>query len=401
MIGGNLLAHGWGLAFVTVFVGGFLTSLTPCVYPLIPITVSLFGGRGAKVGRGRALSLSAAYVVGIGVMYAALGVLSALLGRAFGTFLANAWVVVPLALLFAAMAASMFGAFELALPLSWQARLTKVGGAGFGGAFAMGLVGGLIAAPCTGPVLASVLAYVALTRSVVLGSSLLFTYALGMGVIFFLIAAFALSLPKSGRWMEAIKGLFGIVLVVAALYFLRAVVPPLARWGRPTTAFLLLQLGLLALGLLLGGVHRSFGDGAWRKALGVALVVAGLFGSLSWTMSSRPLAFSADERAAVAAARAAHRPVLIDFYADWCIPCHELDVKTFGQPEVRRELERFTLVKVNLSTDEDPAAQRARARYQAATLPTVVLLDSDGQVAQKLEHFVPAQALLPLLRQLR
>src|SRR5262249_46881787 len=159
--------------------------LTPCVYPLIPITVSLFGARGEDVTRPRAMLLASSYVSGIAVMYSTLGVFSALAGRAFGTFLANAWIMVPIALLFLFMAVSMFGAFELNLPAPLQSRLSKVGGKGLGGAFAMGLVGGIIAAPCTGPVLATVLGYVATTRSVAIGGSLLFTYALGMGVLFF------------------------------------------------------------------------------------------------------------------------------------------------------------------------------------------------------------------------
>ncbi|MGZ3408453.1 MAG: cytochrome c biogenesis protein CcdA, partial [Polyangia bacterium] len=135
----NLLAHGYFLAFVTMFVGGFLTSLTPCVYPLIPITVSLFGARGEDVPRSRAMTLAACYVGGIGVMYASLGVGFALAGKAFGTFMANPWIIVPIALLFLAMAASMFGAFELNLPPALAQRLSSVGGKGFGGAFAMGL----------------------------------------------------------------------------------------------------------------------------------------------------------------------------------------------------------------------------------------------------------------------
>jgi thiol:disulfide interchange protein DsbD len=204
----DFLAHGLPWAYGAAFAGGFLTSLTPCVYPLIPITVSLFGARGEGVPRARAVALAGAYVAGIAAMYAALGTASALLGRAFGTFMANPWVIVPIALLFAAMAASMFGAFALQLPPTLQERLTRVGGKRFGGAFAMGLVGGVIAAPCTGPVLASILACVATTRSVALGASLLATYALGLGVLVFLsaaIAAFAVALPRSGAWMEVVR----------------------------------------------------------------------------------------------------------------------------------------------------------------------------------------------------
>jgi thioredoxin:protein disulfide reductase len=398
----NLLAHGYLVAFATMFVGGFLTSLTPCVYPLIPITVSLFGARGDDVPRSRAMALAACYVAGIGVMYASLGVGFALAGRAFGTFMANPWIIVPIALLFLAMAASMFGAFELNLPPSLATRLSSVGGKGFGGAFAMGLVGGIIAAPCTGPTLLSALTFVATTRSVAVGGSLLFTYALGMGVLFFAIAAFAVALPKSGAWMEAVKSIFGVVMIVAALYFLRNVVPVLMHYGRPTPRFLAIHVAMALAGLAFGAIHLSFHDGAAkvaRKALGVLLLVAGLFGGIAWALTPKPLAWIYGEKVGVAAARAAHKPALLDFYADWCIPCKEMDVKTFDKPEVSTELQRFQLVKVDCTNDDDAVVKETVERYHAQTRPTVIVLDSDGKLVKKYDGVVSAAELAPLLRQ--
>ena len=403
---GGLFAHGWLFAYASVFVGGFLTSLTPCVYPLIPITVSLFGARGDDVPRRRAIALASLYVAGIGVMYAALGVGSALAGRAFGTFMANPWVMAPIAALFVVMAVSMFGAFELALPSSLQQRLSSVGGRGFAGAFAMGLVGGIIAAPCTGPVLASILAYVATTKSVVLGGSLLVTYALGMGVLFFAIAAFAVALPKSGAWMEGIKSVFGVVMLVAALYFLRNVIPQLGAVGRPSLSWLLGALALAAIGGLLGAVHLSFHDAPLvrtRKTLGVAMMVCGLFGVIAGVLAPKHeegapvIAWVHGEDEGLKIARAQHRPALLDFYADWCLPCKELERKTFSRAEVARALGRFTLVKVNCTTDDDPAVAAAKKRWGADTLPTLVLLDADGKVARRIDHFVQPEELVKLL----
>src|SRR5262249_44936269 len=155
------------------------------------------------------------------------GVVAAATGSVFGRVMANPWVIGGVAIVFLIFAASMFGAFEMALPASWQARLSQVGGKGFAGALAMGLVAGIMAAPCTGPVLGAVLTYVATTQKLALGGTLLFVYALGMGLPFFVLGTFAVSLPKSGPWMEAVKSVFGIALILLALYFLKDVLPPL------------------------------------------------------------------------------------------------------------------------------------------------------------------------------
>ncbi|MBW2225253.1 MAG: sulfite exporter TauE/SafE family protein [Deltaproteobacteria bacterium] len=184
-----------------IFVAGLATSLTPCVYPMIAITVSVFGARKAE-SRARAALLSTSFVLGIAALFTPLGVVSALTGSAFGSALASPWVVGTLSALFAAMAFSMFGLFDLALPFALQNRLAQAGGFGLRGAFILGFVNGLIAAPCTGPVLAVLLTWVATTGNVAFGALALFIYAIGIGVLFWFVGTFAVTLPKSGRWVE-------------------------------------------------------------------------------------------------------------------------------------------------------------------------------------------------------
>ena len=174
----ELLASGrWVAGASIVFLGGLLTALTPCVYPLIPITVGLFGARKSET-RGKAVLLTSAYVVGMGLVFSILGVIAARTGQAFGSLLGDPRVAIGLAILLILLASSMFGAFEVSLPSGLMQRLNSVGGAGLAGAFLMGSVSGFIAAPCTGPVLAALLAFVAKTQSAALGGSLLFLYAL-------------------------------------------------------------------------------------------------------------------------------------------------------------------------------------------------------------------------------
>jgi thiol:disulfide interchange protein DsbD len=381
---------------------GLLTALTPCVYPMIPITLAIFGAKG--VGRRRAAALASSYVAGIAILFGVLGTSVGLLGKAFGAYLGNPWVVVPLALFFVAMALSMFGAYELALPQGLQARLSRVGGRGVGGAFLMGLVAGLIAAPCTGPPLAGLLAYISTTRDAALGFVLCSVYGLGVGLPFLLLAGFSMSLPRSGAWMESVKSVFGIVLLTAALYYLRNVAPPLERFASRELRFAGAMAALVFAGLLLGAVHLTFHGSAparARKATGVALAVIGLFGLINYVLTPKgavELAWLRDEPAAVADARAAGRPLLVDFMASWCLPCKEFDLRVFSRPEVAEAMRRFTLLRVDLTHEEDdPALPLVRKKYGADTLPAIRIVAPNGVLLGKIDELIEPEAFLRFL----
>jgi thioredoxin:protein disulfide reductase len=387
---GGLGTYAWA------FGQGVLVDLTPCVYPLIPVTVAVFGAKG--VSKARALFLATAYVLGMAVLYTSLGVAVALAagGVGFGTWLANPWVVVPLVLVLLALAASMFGAFDLQLPSSLETKLSNVGGAGPFGAFLMGLVSGLVSAPCTGPVLLNLLAFIAVSADgpggVVYGGSLLFTYALGMGTLFFAVALGA-SLFRPGPWMDHIKSVFGIALIVMAFYFLRPLSPALTnfvidpRWG------LGLGVGLLVLGLAGGAVHRSFHGPLSEKLIkGVAVTVAS-FGAILALNNILYVELSADWRKvetlaeleqAIVEAERSGKPLLIDFGASWCNPCHELEAKTFSAPQVEDALAKYELVKIDVSdpSDEQVAMQAA---LHAAELPSVVVYSPGSGLVDHLD----------------
>jgi len=392
-------ARGWAWMFLASFGFGFLTSLTPCVYPMIPITLAIFGARGENVSKRRAILLATMYVGGMGLTYSALGVTFALIGKQsdFGTQLASPWLVIPLVLLFLTLAASMFGAFELNLPSSWQARLNQVGGKGFGGAFAMGMVGGLIAAPCTGPFLAGLLAFVSTTGSVAGGGALLFTYAIGMGILFWILAAFALALPKSGAWMDGVKSAGGIGLLFAAIYFLRPFMPWLRKVASPEHWFLGSAIAVLVLGLVLGAVHLSF-HGPWkerlRKGVGIAMVLVGGLGIWTWKLTPKQhLPWVYDEKVAFERARAEHKGVLVDFGADWCGPCEEMEL-TFGDDDVYSAITaRFVPLKFDVTSSSDVNFER-RSRYGADTLPAVFFMTADGTVLARVSKEIGPDEML-------
>jgi thiol:disulfide interchange protein DsbD len=423
-----------------VWLSGLLTAMTPCVYPLIPITVSIFGARKAE-SRAKAVLLTSAYVVGMGVVFAILGAIAGLSGKAFGSQLSNPWVIGALAVFMLVLASSMFGAFELALPQPIQQRLNSVGGAGPLGAFLMGTVSALIAAPCTGPALLAILTFISNTRNVGLGASLMFVYAMGIGAPFFLIGVFAVRLPKGGVWMEWIKSVFGVALVAMALGYIRDAIPAVKDFVADTGGEVgrlpgaVVAAAIVFAGVLAGAIHLSFKEGARQatlKALGVAVVVLAVMirigamaappvgalwvrlgvvnppatEPLKWALLFPPRAQVVPTvepfELALANAKASGKPVMIDFFADWCAACKELDHEVYVDPEVVGEASRFVTIKVDATNDDDAIAQLFE-RYHVPGLPTVAFMDGDGEhlAEPRVTGFLEPGAFVKLMRRVK
>lgn len=408
------------LAGVMAFGGGLLTCLTPCVYPMIAITVSVFGARSASTWRERVL-LSSAFVLGIVVLFTSMLVGAALTGAIFGRALSNPWVLATIAVVFIALAASMFGAFEMTLPDGLMQRLSTVGGLGYGGAFLLGLVSGVIAAPCTGPVLTGILLWIGRTQNVALGAVVGTLFSLGLGLPFFLVGAFAVSLPKGGKWMLSVKSFFGVVMLVVAFHYLQVGFPILIAPVQGTSTFLFSMLGLVLVGLVLGAVHLAWDDGGMgikvRKAVGILATTVGGF----WAWASidipvvpdaaaataaapgaaavAPLTWEHSEQAATTRAKSENKPMLIDFTADWCAACKELSKHTFSDPRVMAEASRFVACKIDATDDEDEQINAVKEKYKVVGLPTVVLYDSKGQERKRFNEFVDAEKFLAAIKE--
>jgi thiol:disulfide interchange protein DsbD len=295
----------------------------------------------------------------------------------------------------------------------------------------MGLVGGFTAAPCTGPFLLGLLGFVAKSGNIAAGGTLLFVYALGMGVLFWVLAAFAVALPKSGRWMEWVKSIGGIALLAAAIYFLRPVIPGLAKLGSAQTWFLALGIVTTLVGLGLGAIHLSFHDRALikvRKAIAVGLAVAGISAIVMWLLTPdrhlpwihrdaeqleqlaeaedlKPAEIHPDgdpwisQAEAVAFAKAARdgKGVMLDFSADWCLPCQELELEFAEADAFDAITANFVPVKIDISAGSDEDFE-LKDRYGAGTLPAIVFLDQHGNVVGRFTAELQPNELMKAVR---
>jgi thioredoxin:protein disulfide reductase len=407
---GSIHAGQLWVALAAAFVGGLLTAFTPCVYPLIAITIRYFGGGQRRGGRRRAVVHAGFYVAGMTLLYAVLGTVTAASKSVFGTMLASPLVTGAVALLCAAMGSSLLGAFTLQLPSVLSTRLSRIGGQSYGGAFAMGLVSGLIAAPCTGPVLAVILTLIAATGGVGVGASLMVFFSLGLGLPFLALAVFSnmlTRLPRGGPWMELVKLALATPMFVFAIYFGRLAWPPLGRAVAAVPHAGLAAVVLLAMGCLLVMLALQFlehrrallGKAAAVACLSLALVLVG-FGGGGARGRGDDVVWEAGHDAAVSRAKAEHRPVMIDFTADWCTACKELERTAYVAPAVLAEAARFIAVKVD-ATNLDEATQALFDRYHVLGLPALVFVDSRGDVlaSPRVSGLVTPERLVELMQQ--
>ena len=392
------LEKGWIYALLLVFFAGILTSLTPCIFPMIPITMAILGATDHGRSRLKGFTISLFYVFGIAITYALLGVAAAKTGALFGSLLGHPLVVGFVALLFVLMGLSMYGLFEIRMPVFIT---NKIGGTktekNIVGAFASGLVAGIVASPCVGPVLISVLAYVAQTQNTIAGFVLLFTFALGLGQLFLIIGTFNTfmqRLPKSGPWMEQVKFIFGSVMIGMALYYVYPVAHSALFDGLVATALIGISVYF---GALRGTAHPKYTKAKAKKAFMLTLFILGVIfavkslipahmqdrlfppGETSTVKSqvASPEWFSySDELLQKAISEG--RPVIIDFHAEWCLSCKELALYTFSDPRVIELGKKFIWLEFDATSPSDKLSE-LQAKYSIGGLPFVLIYNRHGE----------------------
>jgi len=389
--------YGWTAiwTFIGIFAGGVALNLTPCVYPLIPITVSYFGGRSGKK-KSEIFGHGVCYIIGLSLTTSTLGVVAALTGGLMGAVLQNPVVLASVSVILFLLATSLFGFWELRVPH----RLTQAVSrpyAGYLGSLAMGVALGVVAAPCIGPFVLGLLTWVASIGNPLFGFIIFFTLSIGLGLPLFFLAMFSGrldSLPRSGEWMLWVRKLMGWVLLVMATYFSRPLFPK-------TTGTLLFAAVFLAAGVHLGWIDRTragFRGFSWIKTIaGISGLVIATYLVGSFVLIGPGVDWQPYSDRSISEAVVQQQPVIIDFTADWCAPCRELDDITFRNSEiVKLTKQNIVMIKVDLTRKGDSDKDRLLRRYEIQGVPTIVFLDRQGNERRdlRLVDFVPADQFL-------
>lgn len=360
-----------------VFIGGMALNLTPCVYPLIPITVSYFGGHSSQ-SQGKLVIHGLSYVAGLALTNSTLGVLAALTGGLMGSLLQNTWVLVGVAIVLLIFSSSLFGLWDLKLPQGLMRAASK-SYAGYFGTLFMGLTLGIIAAPCIGPFVLGLLTWIASIGSVWFGFIVFFVLSLGLGLPLFLLALFSgrlENLPRSGEWMAWVRKLMGWILIGMSTYFLR----PLLQKNISIILYIFIAL---AAGVHLALVDQSRatfkGFSLIKNGIGVLCIALAVFLAGPLLLRQPGVAWQAFSVVSMEQAKQQNLPVIMDFYASWCAPCRKLDDVTFHDPKVVETSKKFLMLKIDLTKKGDVQFRKLVQDYNVKGVPTVVFLDGRGK----------------------
>ncbi|MFH0984638.1 MAG: cytochrome c biogenesis protein CcdA [Candidatus Omnitrophota bacterium] len=383
--------------FISVFFLGLGLNLTPCVYPMLSITISLFR-RSEEGSRGSSFMKALAYVLGIVTMYSVLGLVAAMTGSFFGAWLRNFWVQLAAGAFVIGLAFSMLGLYQFRLP-GWLMPSSRPG-AGQGAFFSFyisGLLVGVVAAPCMGPAVLALLTFVSAQQNMVFGFSLFFVMALGLGAPYLVLGTYSgllSKLPKSGTWLVWFERLMGVVLLTFGIFYVVIAFQwPFLPWIVPGA--------FVAGGVYLGWIERSARlskkSFALQWTLGAIAVAIGVF---FFFAPKNGMAWEKYRAGILEEASSAGQPVILDFYADWCIPCHELDQFTYSDPKVAAALKSFRKIKVDATSADTEEIRDVTRRFDVFGVPTIIFLDEKGSEVQssRIDGFVDAKEFMRILR---